>query len=170
MSTKKHDSHPHLTGEYRWGDLGQLILLVLFLGIWITDSFLFHYSTFLRDSIPDWIRIGLAGLVLITAWILARSGMRAVFGTSRETPGVIREGAFKFVRHPIYTGALLFYLGATLITLSIAAALFWLVILVFYILIARYEEKILTEEFGEDYSNYKSQVGMLFPKPGSGKK
>jgi protein-S-isoprenylcysteine O-methyltransferase Ste14 len=30
--------------------------------------------------------------------------------------------------------------------------------------IAMYEEKILTEEFGEDYSHYKKKVGMLFPR------
>ena len=164
MNTKKHASHPHLTGEYRWGDAGQLILLVIFLGIWITDSFVFHYSTFLRDSVPEWLRIGLAGLVLVSAWFLARSGMRAVFGTRRDSPEVIREGAFRIVRHPIYTGAILFYLGAALITLSIVSAIFWLVIVVFYWFIARYEEKILTEEFGEDYAEYKSHVGMLFPK------
>ncbi len=112
MSTKKHSEHPHLTGEYRWGDTGQLVLLVLFLGIWITDSFVFKYSTFLRDTVPDYIRIPAAGLVLFCAWYLARGGMKAVFGTEREKPEVIRTGVFRIVRHPIYTGALLFYLGA----------------------------------------------------------
>lgn len=164
MSTKKHGDHPHLSGEYRWGDTGQLVLLGLFLLIWVTDSFIFHYSTFLSDTIPDYVRIPLAGLVLICGWYLARGGMKAVFGTDREKPEVINTGAFRIVRHPIYTGALLFYLGASLITLSIASAAFWLVILTFYILIARYEEGILVEEFGEDYKSYKKKTGMLFPK------
>lgn len=164
MSTKRHESHPHLTGEYRWGDTGQLILLIIFLGIWITDSFVFRYSTFLRDVVPDYVRIPLAGIVLVCGWLLARRGMKAVFGTAREKPGVINTGAFSVVRHPIYTGALLFYLGATITTMSVASAVFWLVILFFYYLISRYEERILTEEFGEDYSAYKKRTGMLFPK------
>ena len=164
MSTKKHTRHPHLTGEHRWGDRGQLLLLVIFLGIWITDSFIFHYSTFLIELVPDFVRIPLAGLVLLSGWFLARNGMKKVFGTERSQPGVISTGAFRIVRHPIYTGALLFYLGASLTTLSIASAAFWVLIILFYVFIARYEERILTEAFGDDYTRYKKEVGMLFPR------
>lgn len=164
MSTKKHHGHPHLTGEHKYGDRGQLILLFLFLAIWITDSFIFNYSTFLGDAIPDFIRISLAGVVLVTAWYLARGGMKAVFGTKREKPEVISSGVFRLVRHPIYTGAILFYLGAILITMSIASFVFWILIILFYLFIARYEERILTETFGEEYTNYRKKVGMLVPK------
>lgn len=164
MGTKKHEGHPHLTGEYRWGDTGQLILFFLFLGVWITDSFIFNYSTFLRDVVPDYIRIPVAGIVLICGWYLARGGMRMVFGTEREQPEVISDGVFRIVRHPIYTGALLFYLGSVCITLSIASAVFWLLIVVFYFLISRYEERILKETFGEEYSSYMKKTGMLFPR------
>lgn len=164
MSTKRHTEHPHLTGEHRWGDLGQLILLVVFLVIWITDSFIFRYSTFLIDVVPNFVRIPLAGLVLLSGWYLARRGIKEVFGTERTGPGVINTGVFKIVRHPIYTGALLFYLGAALTTLSIASAGFWILIIIFYFLIARYEERILTEAFGEGYTRYKKKTGMLFPK------
>ena len=164
MSTKKHSEHPHLTGEHRWGDTGQLILLVLFLGIWITDSFIFHYSTFLVEVVPNYIRVPVAGLVLIGGWYMARGGMKAVFGTTREKPDVISTGVFGIVRHPIYTGAILFYLGATVITMSIASAAFVLIIIGFYIAIGKYEERILEEEFGNDYLEYKKKTGMLFPK------
>lgn len=164
MSTKKHESHPHLTGEHRFGDAGQLILFLLFLGIWITDSFIFHYSTFLIDRVPDTIRLALAGVVLVAGWYLARQGMKLVFGTRREVPEVISSGVFRLVRHPIYTGAILFYLAASLSTLSLVSAGFWLVIIGFYIYISRYEERILTEAFGADYLNYKKKTGMLFPR------
>jgi len=164
MSTKKHQGHPHLTGEHKLGDTGQLILLLIFLGIWITDSFILHYTTFLMDIIPDYIRLVAAGLVLVSGWILARRGMKEVFGTPREKPGLITTGIFRIVRHPIYTGAILFYLTAILSTLSLAAALFWILIIGFYIYISRYEERILTEAFGNDYLEYKKRTGMLFPK------
>jgi len=164
MDTKKHSDHPHLTGEHRWGDLGQLLLLLIFLGIWITDSFVFHYSTFLMEIIPDYLRMVVAGLVLIAGWYLARGGMKAVFGTERDQPEVIDTGVFRVVRHPIYMGAILFYLGASLITMSIASVLFLVVIIGFYIYIAKYEERILSEEFGQDYLEYKKRTGMFFPK------
>ncbi|MEA3463435.1 MAG: isoprenylcysteine carboxylmethyltransferase family protein [Bacteroidota bacterium] len=164
MSTKKHSGNPHLTGEHRWGDMGQLILFVIFMGIWITDSFIFHYSTSLLEGVSNYIRLAVAGPVLIAGWFLARKGMKAVFGTPREKPEVINTGVFRIVRHPIYTGAILFYLGAIVMTMSIASAAFWLVIIGFYISICRYEERILTEAFGNDYLEYKKKNGMLFPK------
>ena len=156
--------HPHLTGEYRWGDAGQLILLLIFLAIWITDSFIFHYSTFLNEHIPNVIRMPVAMIVIIAGWLLARGGMKAVFGTHRDQPEVIATGAFRIVRHPIYLGAILFYLGAIISTMSLASAIFWIAIIGFYIWISRYEEKILIEEFGNDYINYRNKIGMLFPR------
>ena len=164
MSTKKHEGHPHLSGEHKYGDRGQLILFFLFLGIWITDSFVLHYSTFLMGIVPDYIRLAAAGLTLFAAWYLARGGMKAVFGTQREKPEVISEGVFRIVRHPIYTGAILFYLTAILSTLSLISAAYWLLVIGFYIFISRYEEGILTETFGNDYLEYKKKTGMLFPK------
>jgi protein-S-isoprenylcysteine O-methyltransferase Ste14 len=164
MDTKKHPDHPHLTGEYKWGDRGQLILLLMFLLIWITDSFLVHYSTFLTEIISNPIRLSVAGLVLIPGWLLARGGMKAVFGTVRSQPELVQTGVFRIVRHPIYLGAVLFYLAAIISTLSIASAGFWFIILMFYVYISKYEERILIEEFGEEYLKYRRKVGMLFPK------
>ena len=164
MCAKQHAGHPHLSGEHRWGDAGQLILFVIFLGVWITDSFVFHYSTFLQESVPNYIRIAVAGPILVAGWFLARNGMKIVFGTAREKPELISSGIFRIVRHPIYTGALLFYLGSILMTMSLASAALWLLIIAFYIYICRYEEYLLTEEFGNDYLEYKKNTGMLFPK------
>lgn len=164
MNSKKHQGHPHLTGEHRWGDAGQLVLFLLYIGIWITDSFIYHYSTFLRGMVPDYIRITVAGIILVIGWYLARSGMRAVFGITRDNPELITSGVFRIVRHPIYAGAILFYMGSAVITMSIASAAFWPVIVVFYFFISRYEERLLEDEFGDDYSTYKKRTGMLFPK------
>ncbi len=39
-------------GEHPWGDLGQLILLGLFLIIWVGDSFVLHLTTVLAVYTP----------------------------------------------------------------------------------------------------------------------
>lgn len=164
MNTRKHSGYPHLTGEHKYGDLGQVILLIIYLGVWITDSLIFHYSTFLIEIVPDYIRIPLAGIVLILAWLLVRRGMKVVFGTKREGRELFTGDVFGIVRHPIYTGALLFCAGASIITLSLASMGCCIPIALFYYYISKYEERILSEEFGDDYLNYKKKVGMLFPK------
>ena len=164
MSTRKHTDHPHLTGEHRLGDTGQLILLLIFIVIYITDTFIYQYSTFLDPKVPNYIQVPLAILIWAAGATLAYRGMRMVFGSKNRSPGVISSGVFSIVRHPIYLGAILFYLGMVVISLSIASAALFVIIVAFYISIARYEEKILTREFGDAYIQYRQRTGMLFPK------
>ncbi|MBN2174016.1 MAG: isoprenylcysteine carboxylmethyltransferase family protein [Bacteroidales bacterium] len=161
---KRHAGRTDLIGEYKWGDAGQIFLFFIFLTIWITDSFILHYTTFLAEYIPTFILLLAGTLVLFFSWQLARSGLRIVFGQKREKPEVIRKGVFSMVRHPVYVGSILLYLGLILYTLSLASAAFWLVIVVFYYFISRYEEKILTDYFGEEYLRYKNEVPMLIPR------
>jgi protein-S-isoprenylcysteine O-methyltransferase Ste14 len=163
-STKKHNDRDDLIGEHKWGDAGQVVLLILFLIIWILDSFVFNYSTFLATYVPLYFRIPLGILILIYALWFARSGLRIVFGEKREKPEVIRKGVFSKVRHPIYLGAILLYFGMILFTFSLISVVLWTFIILFYIWISKYEEKILSEYFGKEYLDYKKEVPMLFPK------
>ena len=158
-----HAGHEDLTGEHKLGDAIQLILLVVFLAVWILDSFILGFSTFLADKIPWFIRWPAGIILLILTFLLERSGLQAVFGEPQETPHVITYGAFSVVRHPIYLGAILGYAGLTSLTLSLASAALLLVIIPFYRFISRYEEILLTERFGDEYREYKKKVPMLFP-------
>jgi protein-S-isoprenylcysteine O-methyltransferase Ste14 len=160
---KQHAGREDLTGEHRLGDSIQLILMVLFLAIWILDSFVFRFSTFLAESVPWFIRIPVGITLLIFTFLLERSGLRTVFGKPQETPHVITRGAFSVVRHPIYLGAILGYAGMISLTLSLASAAIFIIIVAFYYFISKYEEKLLTRRFGEEYRDYMKKVPMLFP-------
>ena len=86
-------------GEHPFGDSGQLILLVLFLLIWVVDSFFLRISTFLSDYISLYIRLVILGLLLVTAVYLIRSG-HAVVKHEQPPSGVVSTDAFRYVRHP----------------------------------------------------------------------
>ena len=159
-----HPDRKDLPGEHRWGDAGQLILLIIFMIIWILDSFVYNLTTYPADHIPHWIRIGAGGLSLIIAFLLAMTGLRIVFGEIREIPAVIEKSVFGMMRHPIYLGAILLFTGLFLLTLSLASGAVLLIILIFYHLIARYEERILIHTFGDAYRAYMSRVPMWLPK------
>jgi protein-S-isoprenylcysteine O-methyltransferase Ste14 len=160
---KKHAGREDLTGEHRMGDTIQLILLVIFLVVWILDSFVLGFSNFLIEYIPGYVRLLVGIPVLILATFLARSGIKVVFGKPQENPHVITGGVFSIVRHPIYLSAILFYLGMVCLTLSLASAALLLIIIGFYRFISRYEERLLTERFGHEYREYMKKVPMLFP-------
>lgn len=160
-----HRTHPgreDLAGEHVWGDAGQLLLLVIFLAVWISDTFFLDYS-----YIPDILgtaRTPLGIIVLVISGYLAWSSLRIVFGEVRATPEVIRKGMFARMRHPIYLGAILLYLGLLLLRISLAATGVWLVIMAFYHFLARYEEQLLLKKFGQDYADYMRDVPMWIPR------
>ena len=161
---KYQQQRDDLAGEHHLGDLLQLILLFCFLGVWISDSFFLRYSLLAPGSGSLFIRIPVGLVILGIAWFLARSGLKIVFGPERSVPGVIRDGVFGRTRHPIYLGAILLYLGLLVFSLSIAAAIVWGIIIIFYILIARFEEKQLIERFGAEYEEYMQAVPMMIPR------
>ena len=160
---KSHQHRSDLTGEHAFSDIGQLILLIIFLTIWIADSFVFKYSTFLTQYISNYIRVPIALTILTVSGLLAGFGLNTVFGKIRKEPQVITAGAFSIVRHPIYLGSILLYLGFILLSLSLLSVLVWFIIVIFYYMISQYEEKLLTQRFGSAYEEYKKKVPMLFP-------
>ena len=159
---KKH--RDDLTGEHRLGDAGQLILFLVFMAVWITDSFFFKYSVPLNNYIPLAVQITLGAICLIIAGYLALTCMRIVFGEVRETPCVIRKGAFSFIRHPIYMSEILLYLGLLFFSTSLAAVGVWIIAIAFLHYISRYEEKLLLEQFGDEYRQYMEDVPMYIPR------
>jgi protein-S-isoprenylcysteine O-methyltransferase Ste14 len=164
LKVKKHRDRDDLTGEHVFGDMGQLILFLIFLCVWIVDSFILRYSTFLSGYVALYVRLPLSLTILLGSVLIARAGLRKVFDEITERPAVIQDGVFTRVRHPIYLSALLFYLALCLLTLSIFSIIVWLVIFVFYHLIARFEEKLLLDRFGAGYQTYMNRVPMWIPR------
>jgi protein-S-isoprenylcysteine O-methyltransferase Ste14 len=152
-------------GEHPLGDAGQLTLFGLFLVIWILDSFILQRSTFLANTIPLAIRLIILGLALITAFYLFKSGHVVVSGEQRPTT-VVSSGAFRYVRHPLYLGSILIYLGFTIFTASLFCLGLLVVIVVFYNYIAGYEEELLKVNFGEAYVAYQKDTGKWVPHLG----
>ena len=154
-----------LTGEHFFGDTGQFILFILFLAVWITDAFVFKYSTLLNDYIPFYaVRLWL-GIILLAVFVyVVRTGMKIVFGTEREKPHVIRQGIFGIIRHPLYLSEVLLYLGLFMLNTSLASLAVIVIVFAFLHYISRYEEKVLLERFGDEYKQYMKDVPMYFPR------
>jgi protein-S-isoprenylcysteine O-methyltransferase Ste14 len=165
-SFKKHgrDIGIGRQGEHPYGDLGQIIILLGFLAIWILDSFIFRYSTFLSPYVPIYVRLIFEGLILILALYLVRSGHRAISDEVFSSPCLLTDGAFSHVRHPIYLAALLFYVFLIGLTLSLISVFVFTGIVVFYNCIATYEEKFLEQKFGQKYRDYRKNVPKWIPR------
>ncbi len=85
-------------------------------------------------------------------------------GRQAQPPELRQPLLYKWVAHPLYAGFFLAFwttprmsYGHLLLAAGISA----------YMLIAiRYEERDLTNVYGEDYTRYRGGVGMLFPRFG----
>ncbi len=152
-------------GEHPLGDAGQLILFGVFMVLWILDSFVLHRSTFLANTIPLTLRLIILGVALITAFYLFKSGHVVVTGDQRPTD-VVSSGAFRYVRHPLYSGSILVYFGLTVSTASLFCLALLVVIVLFYNFIAGYEEKLMEAKFGKTYVAYQKNTGKWIPHLG----
>jgi protein-S-isoprenylcysteine O-methyltransferase Ste14 len=85
--------------------------------------------------------------------------------TLKQDHELIRSGPYRWVRHPIYAGLLVALLGSVIalgeVRGLIALALFTLA---FLRRIAG-EERLLAEEFGAAYRQYRREVPRLLPSP-----
>ncbi len=123
----------------------------------------------LRKEINLWISaIGIiivVGRIWLKWWAMLTLGKYwSVQIEIRETHKLIRNGPYRYLRHPAYLSNLLEYLGIPLI----ANAYFTLIgVLLVYLplnlLRLHLEEKELLDKFGSEYENYQKEIWALVP-------
>lgn len=155
--------------EHPWGDRGQIVALAVFLAVWALDSFLLRFTIFLAREVGLYIRLGASGLVLASALYFMQGGHRAAGHHSRASQGLITDGAFARVRHPLYAGSLMFTLSLVIATLSLVSLAIWAATFAFYDVIASYEERRLVEAFGPAYQAYRAKVPKWVPRIRAGR-
>jgi len=80
---------------------------------------------------------------------------------------VIKEGPYRFIRHPLYAADIFSIPGIVAVWLDNGVFfLAWLVIIVASYFIIKIEEQYMLRNFGDEYRIYKSKVPALFPYKG----
>ena len=153
--------HEHLTGEKPGSHRNQMIIMVVFLIVWIVDSFLLRITTFLWNLAFFWVYIVIGALVIAAAAYFMNASHKDLFDTDVE--GLATKGVFSRVRHPMYLGTHLVYLGLAIATFSLASIVMWVITFSFYNTLANYEERILEERFGDEYLEYEKNVRKWIP-------
>ena len=148
--------------EYPGSDAMHVVFMVIYTVVWAVDSFVWEFSVFLADHVPWQLRLVLALALMITGGWMIWASHRMVFGEGE--PDLCDAGVFSLVRHPMYLGILLLYLGMWSFTVSLAALVIWLGIFLTYDRFAAYEEEDLVRVFGERYVEYQRRVPRWFPR------
>lgn len=116
--------------------------------------------------------IKLIGILLVIAGSMIATAGRYALGKNwtqcyeyqiKRNHQLVRDGIYKYVRHPIYGGILLGVTGSLMVAETyIFIPVF---VLAFYILrsFAQREERLLAKGFGKKYTDYMKKTKMLMP-------
>ena len=158
-----HEHRDDLAGEYRWGDTGQLLLFIIFIAGMISDLFIFRVSIQWQDTFPWYFRLIIFIPLVILSVFFGHNAHKKIFKEQREEIEVIDTGVYGLVRHPLYLGSILAYLSFVFLSFSVVTLSIFIVVILFYYYLCRYEEDLLTHKVGNDYKKYMKKVPMLIP-------
>jgi protein-S-isoprenylcysteine O-methyltransferase Ste14 len=146
--------------------VGVLVLILLALRLPVFRQAMRNALSYAAGSS---VLVGVVGVVLsalgIGLAIWARTYLGRNWGmpmSRKENPELVTSGPYAYVRHPIYTGMLIAMLGS-----AIGVTPFWSIPLVlfglYFVYSARKEEKLMMEQFPEQYAAYMRRTKMLMP-------
>lgn len=151
-----------------WPRFVEIALVILGIVLLFSRRLSFGWlgSHFLPDSAATgWVGVAMtAGGIAFAVWarfVLGQNWSSEV--TLKEGHELICRGPYRWVRHPIYSGALLALLGTALSLNELRGLIAFGFFFAGWWLKARTEEALMLEQFGEQYRRYRSEVKALIP-------
>jgi protein-S-isoprenylcysteine O-methyltransferase len=105
--------------------------------------------------------VGGAALAAWARHTLGRNWSKDVAIVARQQ--IISTGAYRYLRHPIYTGFLLMALGTALFVETIGVFLLVSLLAAFLVVKGRQEETLLASAYPREYPEYRRRTAALVP-------
>ncbi|HEX5002745.1 MAG TPA: isoprenylcysteine carboxylmethyltransferase family protein [Bacteroidia bacterium] len=130
----------------------------------------FGHTWWRENFVPHTDFVGYTGLAIALAGGIIACWSRYLLGKNwsvsvqeKENHVLIKNGLYKYVRHPIYTGLLLLFAGNALIVGDYRGIVAVIIVFCAFWYKLKKEEKLLTEIFDSRYLEYKSGTKAIFP-------
>ena len=124
-------------------------------------------TRFVPDTPPvQWLAVFItAAGVAIAFWARFHLGSNwSGVVTLKEGHELIRTGPYRAIRHPIYTGILIAFLGNAVLIGQVRGLIGLAIIWASFYIKARREESFLAQEFGPNFNEHTQHTGMFLPK------
>ena len=148
------------------GSLGMIwIAIALAISLGVICSIFFKFPI---GSVPIVPYVGLliiiAGMIFRFWAIISLGNLFTVNVTIKDNHQIKKDGLYKVIRHPSYSGSILSFIGYG-ISLNNWISLVIITILIVSAMLYRIkiEEKLLTDHFGSDYLEYCQKTYRLIP-------
>lgn len=115
-----------------------------------------------RALLPLGLVIGALGVLLTGAGVVNLGSNLTALPHPKDESTLVETGAYRIVRHPIYSGLFFAALGWSLAKGSLSMVLYTMILLLFFDLKSRREERWLSRKF-PGYRAYQLRVRKLIP-------
>ena len=139
------------------------IVVTIFIALFISRRFyfpIFSNSTFKYFGLA----IIYIGIMMRLMAVASLGRLFTVDVTIRKNHRLKKDGLYKYLRHPSYCASLISFIGFGIsLNNSIALLVITFSILIVFIIRIKIEEKVLIEQFGSEYIEYKKVTKGLIP-------
>ena len=147
-----------------------LIAQGIYLIVTVPIYLLFSPSLFWFDlPIPDWLRwlgVGLGILSLpFLIWVQHTLGKHWTISLElQEDHKLVTSGPYRWVRHPMYTVHIVYFFSWVLVSANLLLLINYLLTIILLFARIPKEEKMLLDQFGDEYRAYMKRTGRLLPR------
>lgn len=144
----------------------QSIYLIIAVPLYLLFS---PWMSWSQLSIPDWSRwlgvgVGIISLPFLT-WVHHTLGKHWTISLElRENHTLVTSGPYRQIRHPMYTVHIVYFLTWLLVSANLLLLINYLLTIILIFARIPKEEKMLLDQFGEEYRVYMKRTGRLLPR------
>jgi protein-S-isoprenylcysteine O-methyltransferase Ste14 len=158
--------------RYQIHSMATKILIIAILGYFASIALYMlapTWNSWSHVAMPSWLRwlgaLGAASSILLVTWIHRSLGRQysAELAIQKEH-SLVTTGPYSRTRHPMYTALNMFSFSMAVMTSNLLVLFFSVLVIVPFPWIARAEEEVLIETFGEEYREYMRRTGRFFPR------
>jgi len=118
--------------------------------------------------LADWTSYLACAFLAIPGMSLLALGLKACppkILTGRDKSVLVTKGIYSYIRHPVCLSCVVLSLSVAMVFKSIIGLIATIAVLaIVYLRIVLWEERELEHRFGQEYCEYKSNVGMFIPR------
>ena len=129
---------------------------------WLTMYVLPHFT--FTDS---WLANGLILIswpLILLGVVFFAIGFCQIYWAKFTRKGAVEQGLYRYIRHPQYVALVIIGLGASLYWSRFIVIIAFVSMLYIYVFLARVEERICLQKFGQSYREYLDRTGMFLPR------